>query len=113
MYQRKDDRLCASVFASASSTYRDMGKQSRRTRTQQMSESTGKTEMPGWMVHEIMTVITDKWRGTLAHYKEDDLRNAGLWDAIFCEHNEQIAARCVFEAYNVTFPASNRYQYDT
>ena len=84
-----------------------MGKQSRRTRTQQTSESTGGTEMPGWMVDEI---IIDKWRGTLAQYKEDDLRNAGLWDAMFDEHNEQIAARCVFELYNVTFPASMTHE---
>ena len=35
-YQPKDDRLCASVFASAHATECDnMGKQSRRTRTQQ------------------------------------------------------------------------------
>ena len=66
--------------------------------------------MPGWMVHEIMTIIIDKWRGTLAQYKEDALRNEGLWDFFMCEHNEQIAARCVFEAYYVTFPTNMTHE---
>ena len=57
-----------------------------------------------------MNIIIDKWRGTLAQNKEDDLRNAGLYDAVFCEHNEKIAARCVFEAHYVTFPASMTHE---
>ena len=92
-----------------------MGKQSRRTRTQQMfkhvsSTSACGTEMPEGMVSEIMNIIIDKWRGTLSQYKEDELRKAGLYDALFCEHNENIAARCVFEAYYVTFPASMTHE---
>lgn len=92
-----------------------MGKQSRRTRKQHMSEhdsptSADGTEMPDWMVSEIMNIIVDKWRGTLVQYKEDDLRKMGLYDAVFCEHNEKIAARCVFDAHYVTFPASMTHE---
>ena len=63
-----------------------------------------KTEMPSWMVSEIIDMVIARWRGTLEQYKEDSLRNSGLYDAVFCEHNEHIAALCVLKAHHVTVP---------
>ena len=65
-----------------------------------------KTEMPSWMVSEIIDKVIGKWRGTLEQYKEDSLRiiGDGLYDAVVCEHNEHIAALCVLKAHRVTVP---------
>ena len=65
-----------------------------------------RAEMPSWMVSEIIDMVIARWRGTLEQYKEDSLRNSGdgLYDAVFCEHNEHIAALCVLKAHHVTVP---------
>ena len=67
-----------------------------------------RAEMPSWMVSEIIDMVIARWRGTLEQYKEDSLRNSGLYDAVFCEHNEHIAALCVLKAHHVTVPEHER-----
>ena len=74
-----------------------MCKTSNCAKRSNRSPSAHSAEMPSWMVSEIVNMVIDKWRGTLEQYKEDSLRNSsdGLYDAIFCEHNEHIAALAV------------------
>ena len=67
--------------------------------------------MPDGMVNELIRIIIDKWSGTLPQWDEDHLRdNDALRDAMFCEHNEQIAARSVFEAFNTIFPVNMTHE---
>ena len=68
-------------------------------------------EMSDDMVKEIIRIIIDKWRGTLPQWEENNLRdNDGLRNAMFCEQNEQIAAKCVFEAYYTPFPVNMTHE---
>lgn len=55
-------------------------------------------EMPPHLVEEIVNINLSKWRGTLERWKEDDLRANDLYDAIFSEHNQTLAACIWLEA---------------
>jgi len=85
---------------------RVMGKTSHRAKGSNRAPPASEAEMPSWMVSEIVNMVIDKWRGTLEQYKEDSLRNSsdGLYDAIFCEHNEHIAALAVLKAHHIAVP---------
>ena len=49
--------------------------------------------MPEYLTRELINMNIAKWRGTLEAYKEDALRGTpGLYEAVFCKHNQAVAA---------------------
>ena len=49
--------------------------------------------MPEYVTRELINMNIAKWRGTLEAYKEDALRGTpGLYEAVFCKHNQAVAA---------------------
>ena len=65
--------------------------------------------MPTWMCAEIINMNIAKWSGTLESYKEESLRSEpGLYESMFNEHNQLVAAKHVLENEFSSYPVFSK-----
>lgn len=65
-------------------------------------------EMSDDMITEIINMVMAKWVGKLEQYKEDWLRSNNMYDAVFCEHNEFLAAKVLLADTPEALPRSKK-----
>ena len=62
--------------------------------------------MPADLAHAILEMVVAKWRGALEPQKEEWLRAQGMYEMVFCEHNELIAAERLLREAGRAIPES-------